>query len=181
MSEHKENLKERAKKIIDSAIIPPDRETMGKIASDLMQKTPESRDPVEIGRAMQENYINELISCVENNKKRYIGNFFIVVLTKNEKLLPNVFRNYFLARSTCPTPNYDQSVFKFNSESEAIEYVWSIPDRNVCFYLRENKIYVHPSERQLLQFVLDFSDGTLRRLCKKLNKEEEESNLIIKN
>jgi hypothetical protein len=178
MSEAKENLKERAKKIIDSAVIPEGRETVGKIASDLMQKAPESRDPVEIERAMQENYIAELISCVEINKKKYVGNFYVVVLTKNERLMPNVFRNYFLDRSTCPTPNYDQTVYRYNSEAESIEYIWTVPGRPVCQYLYENRIKVHPSERQLLNFVLDYRDGTLKRLCKKLNKEEEDSNLI---
>jgi len=151
---------------------------VGKIASDLMQKVPESTDPVEIERAMQEKYIVELVSCVEKNKRKYIGNFFVVVLTKNERLMPNVFRNYFLDRLTCPTPNYDQSVYRYNSESEQIEYIWTVPARPVCHYLFENRIKIHPSERQLLNFVIDYRDGTLKKLCKKLNNEEADSNLI---
>src|SRR5258708_21356759 len=177
----KENKKQRAKKILDSAIIPKDRETVGKIASDLMQKTPESLDPIEIERSMQEKYIDNLISSVEAGKKKYIGSFFVAVLLKNERLFPNIFRNYFIPRKTCPTPNYDQSVYRYNAEAEAIEYIWTIPDRVTCYTFKYNMKIIVPEERQLLELILKFQDGSLRRLAKKFNKEEANSSLIIKN
>lgn len=156
------------------------KETVGKVASDLMQKAPESRNPMEIQREMQKEYIDELIKCVNDHKSKYHGNFFIVVITKNEKLMPNVFRNYFFARQTCPTPDYDQSVFRYVRADEAIDYIWTIPSRDTCHHLKENALYVAPEERELLSFVLQFSDKTLYKLAKKLNKEEEKSNLIVK-
>ncbi len=154
--------------------------TVGSVALDLMQKTPESRDPIEIQKAMQEEYLKELIQCLNIHKPLLIGNFFLVVITKNEKLMPNVFRNYFSARQSCPTPDYDQSVFMYNRADDAIEYVWTVPSKDACHHLKDNALLVHPEERQLLKFVLEFADGTLYKLCKKLNNEEEKSPLIIK-
>ncbi len=156
------------------------KETVGAIALDLMQKTPESRDPIEIERAMQEDYIKELVKCVDIHKPLLMGNFFLVVITKNEKLMPNVFRNYFSARQSCPTPDYDQSVFRYNRVDDCIEYLWTVPSKDTCHHLKDNAVQVAPEERDLLKMVLDFADGTLYKLCKKLNNEEEKSPLIVK-
>jgi hypothetical protein len=169
--------KERANKIIQSAV-QSNKDTVGKAAVELMAKSPETRSPIELEREMQKEYIDNLIECVNNSKKTYLGDFFITVLTKNEKLLPNVFRNYFYARSTCPSPNYDQTVFKYNSVDESIEYLWTLPNRETAHYLRKNALQVHPEERQLLDFILQFSDGTLFRLAKKLSGEEISSVLL---
>ena len=70
-------------------------ETVGKIASQLMQKEPESRDPIELQREMTSEYIANLIECINRYKKTFVHDFYVVVITKNEKLLPNVFRNQF--------------------------------------------------------------------------------------
>jgi len=156
------------------------KETVGKISLDLSQKIPESRDPIEIQREMQQDYLKELVSCVESNKNSIHGDFFIIVITKNEKLMPNVFRNYFFARNTCPTPDYDQSVFMYRRQLEEIEYIWTIPSRDACIHLKENALLVVPEERNLLDFILQFSDGSLYKLARKLNAEVENPSIIAK-
>lgn len=156
------------------------KETVGKVSLDLMSKAPESRSPIEIEREMQKEYLDELIKCVDDHKGIYAGNFFVVVITKNEKLMPNVFRNYFFARSTCPTPDYDQSVFRYNRRDECLEYIWTVPSRDAAHHLKDNALYVAPEEKELLGFILQFADGSLYTLAKKLNGEQEKSPLIIK-
>lgn len=156
------------------------KQTVGAQVEPLLQKEPDSRDPIELQREMQKDYHDNLIQCINDFKKNNRGDFFVVVLTKNEKLMPNVFRNYFFARRTCPTPNYDQSVFLYRSDLEMAEYIWTIPSQDACMHLRYNAHLVAPEERQLLGFVLDFADGTLYELCKKLNKEQKDSIKIIK-
>jgi hypothetical protein len=152
--------------------------TVGKTASQLLTKTPDSCDPIEIRREMQKEYLDNLLQCVSDHRKKMPTDFYVVVLTKNERLLPNVFRNYFFARSSCPTPDYDQSVFKFYSEREEIVFLWSIPSQDACIHLKENAILVAPEERELLACVLDFADGTLYKLAKKLNSEQVDSGFL---
>lgn len=153
--------------------IPERKETVGQIVTDLLAKSPESTDPIEIQRATEKEYLDNLAQCVETNKKHYSNDFFIVVITKAEKLMPNVFRNYFFARKSCPMPNYDQTVYIYNSKMERIEYIWSVPCRDTVYLFGYNRDKIDPSEYQLLQFVLDFMDGTLDRLCVKYNNEIE--------
>lgn len=167
----------KKKLITDKKVI---RDTVGKISLELSQKKQDSTDPVEIERAMQEDYLKNLIECIEKNKNKHIGSFYVVVITKNEKLMPNVFRNYFADRSTCPTPDYDQSVFKYNAASESIEYLWTLPSLDTINYLKYHVKEVVPEERELLTFVIAFIDGSLDRYAKKMNGEELDSPLLIK-
>jgi hypothetical protein len=124
---------------------------------------------------MQEDYLNNLIECVNENKKHYPSSFFVVVLTKNERLMPNVFRNYFYARFSCPTPDYDQSVFRYNKQEERIEYLWTIPSRDASLHLKTHALEVVSEEKELLKFVLEFADGTLFKKAQQYNKEHIES------
>ena len=154
------------------------RDTVGKISSDLSQKTPESRDPIEIQREMTKDYIDNLVECVEIHRKKCNISFYVVVITKNEKLMPNVFRNYFAARESCPTPDYDQSVYRFNKDAEQLEYLWTLPAKDVIYHLKDNALLVHSEERELLNFCMEFLDGRLDKLAKQLNGEKANSVLL---
>lgn len=163
-------------------------QTVGKIASDLMLKTPDSNDPIEIQRATEQEYLDNLMWCVQHaikkvdcssikghdeckNRAALDGDFYVAALLKKEKLLQNVLRNYFVATKSCPTPTFDQTIYKYNAKKEAIEFLWVIPDQETALTLKDNKQIVVPEERGLLQFVLDYYNGNLHRICKKLNGE----------
>lgn len=148
------------------------RKTVGAISLDLMQKEPEVNTVVDQQRAMQENYLKELSECVSTfEKKNPNRDFFVAVLTKDEKLMPNVFRNYFVPRFTCPVPNYDQSVFRYHHKTGDLEFVWCVPCRKACIYLKDNALSVPADERDLLNMVFAFSDGSLYALSNKMNEE----------
>lgn len=154
------------------------KDTVGKVSRELLLKSPETRDPIELEKAMQKDYLKYLVECVETHKKIFQGDFFVEVTTKNEKLLPNVFRNYFAGRKSCPTPNYDQSVYKYNNADDRIEYIWTVPNKETCYYLINNRNNVVESERELLNFVMEFALGELFSLSKKLNGEQADSPLL---
>jgi len=151
------------------------RETVGKVSSDLIVKTPDTRSPIE---QMQENlteYEKNVWDCVARSKKEFPDDFYVVVITKNEKLMPNVFRNYFFGRLSCPTPDYDQTVYKYKRKGDSLVFMWVIPSRDASLYLLQNSRYVAPEERELLKYVRAFSDETLATLAKELNGEKLES------
>lgn len=149
--------------------------TVGKVAYDLLQKEQEQITIIDQQRAMQEDYMKNLLAAVDRGFLQFKDNFFIHVETKKEKLLENVYRNYFIPRKTCPTPNYDQTVFRYNNNKGEIEYIWTIPDRETCHHLKFNAMEVVPEEREILKFVLMFDNGDLFKLCKKLNNEKLET------
>lgn len=152
--------------------------TIGSQILGLSQRNIEKMSVVEAWKVKESDYMKGLIECAETNRKLFLGDFFIVTVLKTETLLSNAlptFREYFIAQETCPTPNYDQNLYKYNSKTEEISYIWTIPDRETSHYLFENKLIVDASERQLLDFVLKFADGSLFRLMKELNGEKHDS------
>ncbi len=149
------------------------RETVGKIADDLLQTRNEAIDPIAHQREIQKTYIKDLNECVDDGKKKYQGDFFIVCLTRAERMMPNVFRNVFLHRHSCPTAQYDQSVYMYIAKDDDIKYLWTVPCKDACIYLKRNKHLVEKEEQQSLMFVLAFYDGTLDHLAKKMNGEKE--------
>ena len=54
-----------------------------------------------------------------------------------------------------------------------------VPDQETALTLKENKQIVVPAERSLLQFVLDYYDGNLHRICKKLNGETMDAGSML--
>jgi len=156
------------------------KETVGKLASQLLAKGPVSKDPIEIERTLHVEYEKNVLECVDRGKKDFPEDFFVVVLTKKEPLMPNVLRHYFFNRLSCPTPDYDQTVYHFHRANDILEFIWVIPCRHTCFSLKENVAQVAPAEYGLLEFVLKFADGTLWKLCKQLNGEADESVLLTK-
>lgn len=152
--------------------------TVGEQYLQVAHKDPESSDPIELQREMQKEYVDNLIQCVESYRKDNHHDFFVVSITKREPLMPNMLRNYFLARNTCPTPDYDQSAFFYSYHEEKIAYLWTVPDRGTCFHLQDYALQVADEEKQLLEFVLQFFDGTLLNIAKRFNKEKADSPYI---
>lgn len=155
-----------------------ERDTVGKISSKLLSKHDSMDSVIDVQRKSQEEYLTNLIECINNHKEVFPGDFYVIVITKNERLMPNVFRSYFLARISCPTPDYDQSVFKYYRDDEHAEHIWTIPSKDACHYLQEHANYIVPAERGLLECVLGFVDGSLLKLSKQLNGEEPDTPFI---
>lgn len=147
------------------------RDTVGALATQLLAKEPDTRNPIDLEREMHKDYEKEVYETIGRGRKVYPGNFYVVVITKKERLLANVLRNYFFHRETCPTPDYDQTVYYIQQPEEKIDFLWVIPSRDTCFYLLENERFLPDNERQLLDFIKDFKSSKLFELSKRLNNE----------
>jgi len=156
------------------------RETIGKISRDLILKDIKSTHSIkEQGDAQLSDYEKNVYKCIEDNKHVIANDFYVVVLTKKEKLMQNVIRNYFYVRLSCPTPNYDQIVYKYHKKDERIEFLWVIPDREISKHMKKEAASTPPDQWELLSYVLKFADGSLYKLAKDLNGEEDNT-IILK-
>lgn len=157
--------------------------TVGKEAYDLLIKNEKvDHTVVEQMREQLSDYEKYFWECFDEGKKVHSPNkpFYIVVLTKKERLMENVLRNYFFHRSSCPTPDYDQSVYVIDPQTELLELLWVLPAKDVCEFMRNNALKIDPSERQLLMYVLGLYDDSLVKKAKQLNGELELSPFLHK-
>ncbi len=157
-----------------------ERETLGKIATDLIQKESHPVDVIEQTNEMLTDWDKNIEAAIQEGKTKYNYDFYIHVETKQEKLLQNVLRNYFFTRTTCPTPNYDQTIFKYHYKEDIPEFLWVIPSRMACKIIKAGALHLPEDQKELLGFVMDFDDGTLLKKCKELNGEQVDSTLLIK-
>lgn len=156
------------------------RETVGKISTDLLAKSSDKHTVVDQMKEQLSEYEKHAYNCVETHKNRFIDNFYVTVITKKEKLTPNVIRHYFLARQSCPTPDYDQTVYIYNRIKDELQFLWVIPSKYTCLYLMKYRADLPQEEWALLKFVLDYNDGTLFRKAKELNGEKPDTPELIK-
>ena len=149
------------------------RRTVGDLSRELLLKdTNETHSPLEQTREQLKDYEENIGLCIKDGKKNFMSDFYVVVLTKKEKLMQNVLRNYFFYRLSCPTPDYDQVVYKYNIAEDKLDVLWVIPDKKTCVYFKEYTTEVDPSQWELLLYVLKFADGSLFKQAKSLNNEK---------
>ncbi len=152
-----------------------ERDTVGKLSSELLpHQIDDKHTPEDQMRESLTDYEKNIEEAVQRGLLEFAHDFYIVVITKKERLMQNVIRNYFGIRKSCPTPEYDQAVYKYNRHSDVLEFLWVLPSKDTCMAFRACPTWAPLEEQELLKFVLDFYDGTLLTLVKKLNNEIDE-------
>lgn len=150
---------------------------IGKIVQELRKDEKSKPKTIEEfkeqSKSMTEDYIDNLKIAVENGKKVHNRDFFIAVLTKSERLLEGVYRSYFHPRITCPDPNYDQALYRYNHAKEDIEFIWVVPDKDVCSHMYTNRYNASREDLKLLPYIIDFIEGRLHVKQVEYNKEIE--------
>ena len=135
----------------------------------------------EQSQDMLKDFMPGVLECVEVNKKKYSSDFYVETITIEVPLMgKKVYRFKYMGKLACPTPTYDQSVFKYHKNDDRLEYLWTIPDKGACAYLKQNALLIPDEQKKLLEFVLDDDSKDLLKKAKNLNGEEANSPLIIK-
>lgn len=153
------------------------KKTVGAYSYELQQKD-EKINPIELQRAMHEgnesddSYENQVGLAVKRGEELYEGNFFIVVLFKKERLMMNVVRQYFMPRKTCPRPEYDQVVYKYNRKAADLSFIWVIPNKQSCESIPMDILKYPKEQKEFLNYVMDFNSGKLDKLCDEINMNE---------
>lgn len=159
------------------------KKTVGQQASEHFEKPLgySTFDPIAETEPVMKDLLEKVKDEVNLGIKKFTGDFYIVIDQKVEEAFGNrAARNQVYSRLTCPRPFFDQSVFKYLHVSGMLEYMWTVPARKTAYMLRDNAMSVPPEERDLLNFVLEFFEGTLDIRRKKLNGDFEKP-LVDKN
>lgn len=170
--EKKSKKKEKKKKSTEDS-----GPSVGSVALELQQSTEQINSidlqrEIHKGHTSDDSFESQILEAYNRGRKEFIGTFFIVVVFKKERLLHNVVRQYFFPRKSCPTPQFDQIVYKYNSEDDALEFIWVIPDKATCHALTTYESVITPEHAPLVKFSKDFLGGKLDRLCANLNNEK---------
>lgn len=147
------------------------RPTIGQICTDLEQKTPDTLNAIELTEARVPDIVKEFQSCVQQAIKDFgpDTDFYIEAKLGYTKFR-HATKHLHSARLTCPEPSLDQTVYKYDHKKQDDDLLWQIPDLVTVTFFYRNKLNIVPEQRELLQYVLDFLDGTLHKKWNQLYK-----------
>lgn len=142
-------------------------------------------DVIEYRRLMEPDIMQRIyataIQAKDNDLYRN-NDFYIVLITTTDRILraPKIIP---LARRSCPTPVYKQSVWKYKQSSGLLEFLWSIPDALLYYHILNNKEqYLQDKEcADLAKFVILMENGELLDWVKKENGEKTDAVIIVRN
>lgn len=136
------------------------RKTVGQEAYDRMLNPDPQQGVIDTQREMTKGYFDELKKCAES-RKDLTKPFYIVVLSKKERLMENVIRNYFISRVTMPNPDWDQAVYRYDPSCGDLKFLWVLPDINTAKWLAGNPSEVPVEQYELYKYVMMFLDHKL--------------------
>ena len=146
-------------------------------------KSKPSQDRMDIQEYVRStrNYHPDLVEMVDKIKQKFKKDFYIEVCLRRNMFMtpPDDIETYLKYRHTCPTPFYDRGAYRYDYKSDRIQYLWFVPSMEECDYYRTNLLNVRTDEKEAVQHVLDFYDGTLLKLAKTLNGEINDYELIF--
>jgi hypothetical protein len=149
------------------------KQKVGKQYVDIQKNTDKQKvNVLELAAEMKKEFMPNLFEAVNRGCLKWDGDFWIDIENKQEPLMPKMFRDMFQDKKDCPTPRYDQSLFRYNRQKGQIEHWWTIPDKDSCLHMLLNHKQIPPEEHQLLKWVIQFGNGELFKLSKKLNGEK---------
>lgn len=138
------------------------KETVGKISQDLLVKADPKQGIVDTERTINKDYFDQCKECVERKPhSEWTKPWFLIILNKKERLLTNVVRRYFFGRKSLPSPEYDQTVWHYFPSTGDMKFLWTLPDKETCHMIYNNRSEIPTSENKLAKFVIDFFDNRL--------------------
>lgn len=142
-------------------------------------------DITEYRRQMEPDIMVRLYDTANKakNTEGYVGkDFYVVLVTTTDRVLrqPKIIT---LARKSCPTPVYKQSVWKYKTFTGALEFLWSIPDMILYYHILHNKdkYFGDKETADLVKFVILMENGELLDWVKKENGEKIDAVIKINN
>ena len=147
--------------------------TIGQHVIEMYNNKPETTNVVEKMSAHLGNWDDIMNGCFQVGKKGLPGkDFYIVILVKAEAIFHNkVLHTIPFVQPVCPSPEYDQTVFKYHHLSGTVEFLWTLPDKLTYDWYVENTPLVTSDRWPLLKFVLKDKNGELLKQAKILNGE----------
>jgi len=144
-----------------------EKKTFGKRVKEHLEKTDFFSVQDVVGDIVDDTR-KKLNNTIEQGKKKYPGDFYLVIEQKVEILLDYVARSFVFHRLSCPTPHYDQTAFRYIKKDDRIEFLWSIPRKNTVLRVLHFPI---GKDEKLVKTVYAFVDGSFYRKALELNGE----------
>ena len=133
------------------------KETVGAASQRLLRAHNPDQTVIDTQREIDKGYFDEILKVVDRDPaKGWTEPYYIVVLTKKERIMENVLRRYFFARRSLPGPTFDQTVWRYYPAKGDLEFLWVLPDKETAAWMQWFPQDVPAGHEALIGFVNDF-------------------------
>ncbi len=128
----------------------------------------------EYRKELEGEYENGVRRAIDRGKTRFDGNFYVELVNtiKRKYRKHGEIHPFFYDRKSCPTPMFDQVVYKYDSKKDTLDMLWCLPNKEESLNYYHNKDRVPVSEYSLLQQVMDYFDGSIFALVDRMEIED---------
>lgn len=157
-----------------------DKKSYGQLVNEhWAKKHTNDDDVIEYRRMMEPEILKNIHDTVAKALKQELyrnKDFYIVLLMKTERM-GGVPRTFVLARRSCPTATYQQSVWKYHYISGELEFMWCIPDQVLYWHIIRNshKYLSDPETQGIAKFCILMESGELEDWIIKENGEKPDA------
>lgn len=142
--------------------VSPERNTIGTEAVQLAQKGDERIEARDIQQEADKEYFEEIYKAAQAKPAcNWRQPFYIVVQITKPGYLVNVIRRRFFARQTLPTPQPDQTVWRYDPRTTDLEYLWTLPDLDAINEISMNRQWLRDEDKMLGEIVVDYLNKSL--------------------
>ena len=152
-----------------------DRPTVGAISEAAQDMETPSTDVREVQRGLPSNTIDHVWTAIERGLNEFPHDKIYVLHSRVIDKATKAIRNRYAPHWICPKPNFDNAVYEYDRKHDDLRLLWVLPSMTTANYLLANAVHLDTDSKELLQFVLDFKDGTLDKLAIKLNERQAKS------
>lgn len=132
---------------------------VGQALSDVWDKDQSAQSVEETLEEWGPDFALQLEQCIQDNKEKYKGPFFIFVLTKKEMWAQNLVRNWFIARKTEPSKadmmadyaHATKTLYKIDAIRGRLDLLWTLPGIEDCKSIARTPESYDPSLNQWIE------------------------------
>jgi hypothetical protein len=159
------------------------RKTVGEVynLTHKAERPETTQDLLDTQKPAAVDYMQKLHKTVRSAVETYPGQpyVFVEAFTRKDKLMVRALVTEFFTRSSCPTPSFNQAVYRYDVKNGRLEFAWQLPSNKRCLHYLANPFSLDEGERLIIGYVHDLKSGALEQLAINLNNEEYQAGLAL--
>ena len=154
------------------------KKSYGQISRETLENNTFDDNVIEYRRKMEPGVMKDIWGVIIQAKSHLLyanRDFYIVATISPVQLADNQPLWKIWARRSCPTPVYNQNVWKYHHKSASLEYLWTIPHRGTYYFLLKNYNKLSKEEKWAADFCSAMESGALLQWVIKENGEKADA------
>lgn len=146
------------------------KKTAGELVQEVNKNKYDDDTPVgdQVSRST-DRHLEDLEKAIELGQKNIKGDFFVEIRCKEFKSLEKLYLYKPFVRRTCPYPDFDQTVYHYDSKRGEVIFRWTIPGKKQSRTFLKIFPDIKAEDYDLFEMLVAYKQGYLHEMADDLN------------